>query len=144
MPETACAAFNISAAVCVRMYVTVGQLEAYHCFIDFLRSLANTVPSDRSRFDRGTSTRRSSEPFSWQHFAPRLPSGSVIEIRSDSTTAVAYVMSQGGRWPHLNRVAQMIWSLAIRNRWHLQASYIQGSNNSIADYLLRLGSDRYD
>ena len=79
-----------------------------------------------------------------EHFAPRLPSGSVIEIRSDNTTAVAYVMSQGGRWPHLNRVAQTIWSLAIRNRWHLQASYIQGSNNSIADYLSRLGSDRYD
>jgi len=68
-----------------------------------------------------------------------------ILIRSDNTTAIAYVNNFGGcKSPSCHSVAKDIWEWCQpRNNW-LHASYISSSNNYLADELSRKELDNSD
>jgi hypothetical protein len=61
-----------------------------------------------------------------------------ILIRTDNTTAKAYVNRQGGtRSRKLNQLATMIWERCLRQGLRIQAQHIPGVQNSQADYASR-------
>ena len=61
-----------------------------------------------------------------------------IHVRSDNTTAIAYVNKMGGIKSVLcDKVAQEIWKWAQNQNCWITASHIPGSQNSVADSLSR-------
>jgi hypothetical protein len=73
-----------------------------------------------------------------QRGAHVLPTKCSILIRSDNTTAIAYVNHQRGRLPHLRSIASAIWKMATLKQWNLAASFIPGRENTTADRLSRV------
>ena len=69
--------------------------------------------------------------------------GSHILVKSDNTTAVAYVKNMGGcKSPNCNTVAQLIWKFAMDNNIWLSITHIEGILNVEPDALSRLFDDR--
>jgi hypothetical protein len=61
-----------------------------------------------------------------------------VLIRTDNTTAKAYVNRQGGtKSQKLNQLATNIWERCLRNGLRIQAQHIPGIQNKIADYASR-------
>ena len=58
-------------------------------------------------------------------------------IKSDNTTAVAYLNNQGGRIFQLNEIANKIWSWAQQNQNFITAEYLPGEENFRADKISR-------
>lgn len=57
-----------------------------------------------------------------------------ILLRVDNTTAISYVNRMGGvQYPHLNKIANMIWSWCEKRNIFIFASYIKSSQNIEAD-----------
>jgi hypothetical protein len=66
------------------------------------------------------------------------PRGSKILIRSDNKTAVAQINRQSNpRHPHLLELSKAIWGWALHQNFLLQAEYIPGVENVLADRLSR-------
>ena len=70
--------------------------------------------------------------------------GSVVEIRTDNLTTMAYINHQGGRDPALTALVRPLWDWALRTRTTLCATYIPGKKNDRADKLSRRRRDRTD
>lgn len=62
-----------------------------------------------------------------------------IRIRSDNTTAVAYLNNKGGiRSIECHKVSKTIWEWAIERNLHLSAEHLPGSANILADKASRV------
>jgi hypothetical protein len=70
--------------------------------------------------------------------------GSVVEIRTDNLTTMAYINHQGGRDPALTELVRPLWDWALQTRTTLCATYIPGKVNDRADKLSRRKRDRTD
>ena len=70
--------------------------------------------------------------------------GSVVEIRTDNLTTMAYINHQGGRDPALTELVRPLWDWALQTRTTLCATYIPGKINDRADKLSRRKRDRTD
>ena len=69
-----------------------------------------------------------------QAFRTKLQNKNVL-VRSDNTTAVAYISHMGGSKSDLcNKIVNHIWEWCIANHVWLSAEYLAGSMNFIADY----------
>ena len=64
-----------------------------------------------------------------------------LVVRTDNQVSMAYVNRQGGRVPALSRVAEEIHSICAHHHLRLQAEYIPGTENTVADTLSRVRSD---
>lgn len=60
-----------------------------------------------------------------------------IHVKSDNSTAVAYVKKLGGNVQHLNQITSDIWRWAFDRKIWLTASHLAGIDNSEADILSR-------
>ena len=80
--------------------------------------------------------------FGLQSFEDKIH-GKIVQIKSDNTTAVAYVNHMGGmRSPLCNAIAQEIWAWCIpRNIW-VTSEHIPGVLNFVADFESRHPNDR--
>ena len=67
--------------------------------------------------------------------------GSVVEIRTDNMTTMAYLNHQGGRHPELTEIVRPLWEWALRTRTTIFATYIPGKVNDRADRLSRVKRD---
>ena len=66
-----------------------------------------------------------------------------IRIRSDNSTAIAYINHMGGiKSPECDTLAKEIWQFCITNNAWLSAAYIPGKNNTTADRLSREFNDQ--
>jgi len=66
-----------------------------------------------------------------------------VLIRSDNTTAVAYINNKGGmKSTQCDRIAHEIWAWAIENEMWLTATYLPGTQNVQADRESRVHNDR--
>jgi hypothetical protein len=70
--------------------------------------------------------------------------GSVVEIRTDNMTTMAYLNHQGGRHPELTAIVRPLWEWALRTRTTIFATYLPGKKNDRADRLSRVRRDRTD
>jgi hypothetical protein len=71
------------------------------------------------------------------HFLSQIKNQAVL-IRSDNTTVVQYINTQGGtKSPQLCYLTWDLWNLVIQNNIHLQAAHIAGKMNILADQLSR-------
>ena len=61
-----------------------------------------------------------------------------VYIRSDNTTVVAYLKNQGGPKEKLCDVALELWNFCISRDIRIQASYLSGRKNVVADALSRV------
>jgi len=61
-----------------------------------------------------------------------------VQVLTDNTTSVAYVMNMGGPSRELTDVAERIWSSALDLNVSLQVKHIAGVTNTWADHLSRL------
>jgi len=75
-------------------------------------------------------------------FPERIHSKSVL-VRTDNTIALAYINHMGGRIKELSDLSAEIWDFCLTKETYLQASYIPGEENVIADRLSRF-KDRND
>lgn len=58
-----------------------------------------------------------------------------ILLRIDNTTAIAYINKMGGvQHPHLNNIARELWAWCERRNILVFASYIQSTENVVADF----------
>jgi ribonuclease HI len=64
-----------------------------------------------------------------------------VRVRTDNQVTLSYVNRMGGREPHLARIAEAIHSYCLELKIHLQAVYLPGVDNSIADRLSRVEAD---
>ena len=65
--------------------------------------------------------------------------GQHIRIKSDNTTAIAYINNKGGvKSIPCHRVAKDIWEWAVTRNNHLSAQHLPGSENIIADRASRI------
>jgi len=68
------------------------------------------------------------------------PEGSVILTSTDNTTVVAFINRQGGTHSRiLMEETQLLYDLVMERDWRIQATYIPGRLNVIADQLSRKG-----
>jgi len=74
----------------------------------------------------------------------KLTPSDVIQFHSDNLTTVSYINCQGGRIPELNRVAQQIWSKVTAAGAWIEAVYLPGRFQIIADPRSRQKTDRSD
>ena len=65
-----------------------------------------------------------------------------ILIKSDNTTAVAYVKNMGGRKAACNQVARDIWLWCMKHDIWLSITHIHGVENTMADFESRKVNDR--
>ena len=66
-----------------------------------------------------------------------------VLIRSDNTTAVAYINNMGGiKSPHCNQMAVDIWKWCIERTIWITAAYLPGKQNTEADHKSRHFNDR--
>lgn len=57
-----------------------------------------------------------------------------ILLRVDNTTAISYINRMGGiQFPHLHKIAKMIWQWCEQRKIWIFASYIKSKDNKIAD-----------
>ena len=70
-----------------------------------------------------------SERFQWQN--------KTILVRSDNTVAISYVNKTGGRIPYLNDLMIDLHRLCQSRGLRLQATFIKGELNTVADHLSR-------
>jgi len=70
--------------------------------------------------------------------------GSVVEVRTDNFTTMAYINHQGGRDPDLTEIVRPLWEWALLTRTTIFATYIPGVDNDRADKLSRRKRDRTD
>lgn len=71
--------------------------------------------------------------FGLKSFASKRKNCSIL-MRVDNTTAISYVNKMGGvQYPHLNKVANMIWKWCEERGIFIFASYIKSSLNTEAD-----------
>ena len=75
-------------------------------------------------------------------FQERIKCHRHILIRSDNTTAVAYVKNMGGRKRECNQVARDIWLWCMENDIWITITYIPGVENITADFESRKTNDR--
>jgi ribonuclease HI len=61
-----------------------------------------------------------------------------VQILSDNISTVANINFQGGPSDTLTHIARAIWNVAISNNIHIQARYLRGKDNTLADGLSRL------
>ena len=62
-----------------------------------------------------------------------------IRIKSDNTTAIAYINNKGGvKSIECHEIAKNIWEWAIHRNIHLSAEHIPGSKNVLADKASRV------
>ena len=62
-----------------------------------------------------------------------------IRIKSDNTTAIAYINNKGGvKLIECHEIAKNIWEWAIHRNIHLSAEHIPGSKNVLADKASRV------
>jgi hypothetical protein len=73
-----------------------------------------------------------------------LEPGSVVELLADNQVAVWYLLHMGGRIPELSKIAERIWHAALARRIFLQARYVLGRSQEIADPLSRWREHRLD
>ena len=73
-----------------------------------------------------------------------VPPGTEVLLRSDNKVAVSYVKKEGGRFPHLNRLALDIWRRAMRCQISLEVEHLPGALNTEADELSRKPFSRQD
>ena len=74
-----------------------------------------------------------------RHFTPLLRHRHVL-VRSDSTTAVAYINRQGGtRSPACQAIAYDLWGWVQRNALSIRAVHVPGKQNEAADIMSRGG-----
>ena len=69
---------------------------------------------------------------------------SVVEVRTDNFTTMAYINHQGGRDPDLTEIVRPLWEWALLTRTTIFATYIPGVDNDRADKLSRRKRDRTD
>ena len=62
----------------------------------------------------------------------------------DNVCAMYYVNRLGGRSPGLSHIAEQIWKICSHHAVNLQASYLPGAENHLADGLSRASLDRQD
>ena len=60
-----------------------------------------------------------------------------IRVRSDNTTALAYVRHRVGRHRHFNELIRPLWSWAARHGHQIRGEFLPGVRNTIADGLSR-------
>ena len=60
-----------------------------------------------------------------------------IRIRSDNTVTIAYLNKVGGRIPYLNELMIQLYEFCDQRQLQLEATYIQGLLNTVADRLSR-------
>ena len=70
------------------------------------------------------------------HFQPQLQNVNLL-IRSDNTNAVSYIVNGGGHSAELTAIAREIWNFALQNCAYIEAEWIPGAQNQLADYLSR-------
>ena len=70
-----------------------------------------------------------SERFHWENKS--------ILVRSDNTVAISYINKTGGRIPYLNELMIDLHRLCQDRGLRLQATYIKGELNTVADHLSR-------
>lgn len=64
--------------------------------------------------------------------------GKCISVLTDNTRAMFYINKQGGAHsPHLCQEALTLWEYCIAHSSHLEAFYLPGSQNTLADHLSR-------
>ena len=72
-------------------------------------------------------------------------SGILVLLRSDSSTAVAYINKRGGMVSkYCNDLAFDIWSWAVKKDIWLSASHVSGVKNNIADLKSRYFYDNQE
>ena len=65
-----------------------------------------------------------------------------LRIRSDNTTAIAYINNMGGTVSSkCNNLAKVIWEFCISENIWISAEHIPGTKNSIADFMSRSFND---
>ena len=68
-----------------------------------------------------------------------------VLIRTDNTTAMAYVNHMGGtKSRELSTAAERLWHFALENNMRLTAAHIPGVENTVADEESRQGPDLAD
>lgn len=70
------------------------------------------------------------------HFRPVLQHVNLL-VRSDNTNAVQYIVNGGGASRDLTLIAKEIWNFALQNCAFIDAEWIPGAQNNLADYLSR-------
>ena len=70
--------------------------------------------------------------------------GRSLLVRMDNVCAMYYVNRLGGRSPGLSHIAEQIWKICSHHAVNLQASYLPGAENHLADGLSRASLDRQD
>jgi hypothetical protein len=73
-----------------------------------------------------------------------LISNHQILLQMDNTTAVSYVNKMGGRVSLLSQLAETLWDWCLQQNIQLQAQYLPGELNKVADYLSRKGAEHQD
>ena len=63
--------------------------------------------------------------------------GNHVLIRSDNTTAVAYIQNKGGPILYLSEIAKSIWAFAYQHNFSITCRHLAGVENTTADYLSR-------
>jgi hypothetical protein len=67
-----------------------------------------------------------------------------VLLQMDNTTAVTYVNKMGGRVSLLSHLAETLWNWCLHQNIQVQAQYIPGEINQIADRLSRKGAEHQD
>ena len=68
-------------------------------------------------------------------------SNSTIHVHSDNTSAISYIVNQGGNIASLNNLASDIWNWCKEKNVWLVASHIKGVENDLADNRSRIFHD---
>jgi hypothetical protein len=67
-----------------------------------------------------------------------------VLLQMDNTTAVSYVNKMGGRVSILSHLAETLWNWCLQRKISVQAQYLPGTLNRVADQLSRKGAERQD
>ena len=70
--------------------------------------------------------------------------GSVVEVRTENFTTMAYTNHQGGRDPDLTEIVCTLWERALLTRTTIFATYIPGVDKDRVDKLSRRKRDSND
>jgi hypothetical protein len=65
-----------------------------------------------------------------------------ILVKTDNTTAVAYIKNMGGKKKECNQIAREIWLWCMKNNIWITITHIPGVDNVIADFESRKVNDR--
>jgi len=91
-----------------------------------------------------SSNRRELETFAKWLEENDLEEGDVVEYHSDNMTAISYINRQGGTIEELNEIARRIWNMAVKAKAWVQARYLPGRYQVIADPISRRKANQYD